>query len=110
MRKFELEVTRGDTIPLKVTVVRNGSALNIAGATFRFAGKQWLSDAVPLVECEEYEITSPTDGEVTITIPPEATASFTDTIVLNCDIEMIETDDKKTTVARGKLKVVADVA
>lgn len=110
MRKFNLEVVRGDTIPLKAVVSRDGSVMNIAGSTFRVAGKRWLNDSSYIFESTDYEIVSSVEGIVVITIPPEATEGITDTIDVHTDIEMIEADDRKTTVARGILRILVDVA
>lgn len=105
MRKFDLTATKGDLIPLRCAVVRNGSALNITGATFQLTARQWLSDTVPLITSDDFDIESPSGGIVIVNIAPELTEDFEDTVNLNVVIKMIELDGTPTTIARGKLKV-----
>lgn len=102
-----LEAVRGDDIRVSLTVQRNGSAVDISGATFTLSAKRWLSDLAYIFQTSDFVI----DGnEVIITIPQAATDDFTDTVSLNYDVEMVESTGLKTTVARGILKIWADVS
>lgn len=104
-------VVRGDTIKLLNTVKRNGSALNITGATFKFVAKRWLNDDTPLIDKDDaaFEILNASAGTVVLTIEPEDTSTFTDNITLHYNIEMTESDGTVTTIARGRIEFKMDV-
>lgn len=110
MAKFALEAVRGDTIPLQLTITRNNAAVNLTGAAFRLACKKWKNDTVPLILVETATVETPSSGVAVITILPEDTEDFEDTIILSCDIQLTESDGRKTTVASGSLKILADIA
>lgn len=103
---------RGDTTRLLFTITRAGAPLNLAGCTFKFRGKQWLTDTTWLIDKDNsaFTVLDENGGEVYVTIDPEDTLGFTDTIILNCECEMTEPDGRVTTVADGKLEYKMDVA
>lgn len=109
MNKFYLTGIRGDTIRFRVAVTRNSVPVNLTGATFRLGCKRWLSDTERLITITTFTVDDVTSGVVLIDIPSEDTENFIDTIDLNTDIQMTETDGSKTTVAYGILTILADV-
>lgn len=102
-----LEAVRGDDIRVSLTVQRNGSVVDVTGATFTLSAKRWLSDSDYVFQTSDFIVDA---GDVIITIPQASTDDFTDTISLNYDVEMVESNGLKTTVARGILKIWADVS
>ena len=107
MSDFNLFVQEGDTNRIQATITRNGSAVNLTGATFKLVCKRWASDdeddALFVVEDQQYfSVASPTSGVVVVTIPD---GSLEATMNLNTTLVMTEADSVVTTVARGVLVV-----
>ena len=109
MTPFKLTACRADDITLKVTVTRDGSAVNLTGASFILTARKWKNSAV-LIEVTTATITTPSTGIALITIPAEDTAGFTDDISLHTDVQMTEADGTITTVAYGILEVLLDIS
>lgn len=100
----------GDTIPLQITLSRNGVAIDLTGATLWFTAKDDLDDLDAAAVFQKktgglgIAITDAVNGRATVTIAPADTASLAnEPQTLECDIQLLEVDGTLTTVARGQL-------
>lgn len=115
MSDFALTAKRGDTIKVRVTVQRDGAPVNLTGALFWLTAKRWMhqSDADALIQKSSaggaVVVAAPATGVAIITINPDDTAGFTDSLQLHCDVQMVEQNGTVSTVALGTLTVLADV-
>lgn len=107
MINFELEAVGGDTIELLAEIVREGSPVNITGASFVFTARKDKYKAPYEFRLVGSDITiiDAAGGKALVTIDPSYTSDYTGVQILYCDLEMTENNGRVTTVAHGNLKI-----
>lgn len=115
MSEFAITAKRGDTIELSVTVTRSGAAVDLTDADLTFTAKRRYSDADADAVVQKTlgdgiaVVGDAEDGEILVTLDPEDTDSLTRQTVLLCDVQLVESDGRVTTVASGTLTITPDV-
>jgi hypothetical protein len=109
-KSFSKQAFVGDSIVLRLTITRNGAAVDLTGATLWFTAKEdWDDlDADAVFQKKTgglgIAVTDALAGEATVTIPGSDTASLDNEVqTLECDVQLLEVDGTLTTVARGQL-------
>lgn len=115
MAQFELEAYRGDTIRLSVPVIRNSSPVDLTGSTIYFTAKRKKNDldvdaVIQKSTDDGIIITDAELGQALIVIAPIDTSSLEDEPRLYCDVEVIEANGTRTTVANGRLTIKYDIS
>jgi hypothetical protein len=101
---FIITANLGDTVPLRIPVVRSGAAVDVTGATFVLECTLWRHSEV-LISITDTLIDTPSTGIVIMEIPPTEFEQFTESVLLHCAIIMTELGGKVTTVADGILNM-----
>lgn len=85
--------------------------VDLAGATLTFTARDKAGTVVFAVGTNDYIeiIAPPADGNAVATIPPSMTQSLAAPLWLNYDVQLVEADGTKTTVAKDRLVVSKDV-
>lgn len=115
MADFELISTRGDTIRILVPVTRNNAPVDLTGATLYFTAKRRKTDldaeaVIQKSTLDGITITDELNGQAVIIIQPANTSFLEDEPRLYCDVEVIEANGTRTTVARGRLTIQYDIS
>jgi len=108
-----IRLTRRDTFKFRVTITKNGTAVNITGATFLFTVKWNITDAGSIFTAslgDGIVVNSAINGIIDITFASAKTASLPAyKIILPYDLQMTETSGDVSTVLRGSLIIDPDV-
>jgi hypothetical protein len=109
MAQTAMEIIRGDTVPLTITVLANGSALNITGYTFFFTAKRTSGDAdgSAVISKTVTTLSDPTHGIMVITLTPTDTAIDAGKYLY--DIQMVSGAGAVTTLFYGVLTVLPEI-
>jgi hypothetical protein len=110
----DLTAVRGDTNEYDVTVTRDGSALDLTGATLKFTAKRSMDDSDLQAVFQKtigsgIVVTDEPGGLATLTVDPADTSSLPAPRSFHYDLELTESDGRVTTVAIGQLRLSADV-
>lgn len=111
-----LQMKRGDTVSLTVTVTQNGSPFNLTGCAMRMTAKWNYTDAdgsavFTRTVGSGIVLTTPLSGIATVTIAPANTSSLPAyTNNLFYDIQVTDTGSNVYTVQNGILTVDPDVS
>lgn len=114
-RSFSFARKRGDTISIALTISRNGSAIDLTGATIWFTAKEAVEDAdvdavFQKTTADGITIDDAPNGRATVVIEPADTAALgDDPVTLLCDVQVEEADGTTSTVAEGVLRITPDV-
>lgn len=107
MSQTNLSIIRKNTVPLTVTVLSNGTALNITGYTFYFTAKAKYGDASSVISKTVTTLSDPTHGIMEIIL------TATDTAVnpgnYYYDIQMVSPAGAVTTLFYGELQVIPNM-
>lgn len=114
MIKTALEMFRGDTVRIDLTVTQDGVTQDITGWTFWMTAK---TDAGLPDEDAFFQLTSPTDivitdaalGTARITIPASTTSGVASRATLLFDVQGRDMGGGIHTLANGTLKISPDV-
>jgi hypothetical protein len=110
-----LEIVRGDTVAITITVTLAGVAVDLTGASVWFTAKRHLTDAdasavFQLTVGAGIVLTNAAGGVATATILPAHTSGLTgESTRLHFDVQVKPAAGTVHTVARGALVVRADV-
>ena len=112
----DLTMDRGDDKTWEFTVLLDGTAVDITGASFRFMAKTRVSDTDgnAVVEATSANakcvITDAANGVMEVRLVPADTSSLTETARLYYDLQMTESGGEVRTISKGLLEVSADVS
>lgn len=115
MSDVNFTMVRGDTDVRQYQITRDGSAVDLTGATIRVTGKEKLSDADGSAV---FSLSSPASGIIiddavqgilTVTIAPVDTSSLNSNTSLYWDMQVTESNGRVSTPIRGRIEVVQDV-
>lgn len=108
-----IKMIRRDTFKFRVTITRNGSPVNITGATFTFSTKWNVRDAGTIFTCtagDGISIIDATNGIIEITISSAKTSTLPAfRLILPYDLQMIESGGDVSTVLIGNLTIEPDI-
>lgn len=102
----EIEMYRGDTKTITVTVTANGSAYNLTGAALVMTVRKY--DDGPVVFSNTMTIKDAAGGIAELTIPSATSAAFPVGSFVY-DIELTTSDGKVYTIVKSTFTVTADV-
>lgn len=117
-RNQNLTMVKSNTFSMDYTVLLNGTAVNITGATLRFTAKYNVTDADASAVFQLYSpsngitITSASAGTGVITIPVSATSTVaedTNGVPLYYDFQITDSGSNVYTLNYGVLKVLPNV-
>jgi len=104
---MQIEIYRGDSKTIKVSVTNNGAVMDLTGYTAKLTVKASEKDADYLMQAEVANIESPTEGIIIFNLSP------TDTNIAPgrhlYDVEIRKEPDTVHTVAIGEFIVKWDV-
>lgn len=114
MSDFTITAHRGDTIDLQVTITRDSAPVNLTGADLWMTAKNRLRDADVAAVFQKslgagiVIVGAASAGVALVTIDPADTDSLTRETVLYCDVQLLESSGRVTTVASGTLTIELD--
>lgn len=115
MTAFNLPEWRGDTIRFLVTVTRNGSPVNLAGASMWFTAKLNPSDddddatTIQKTIGNGIAVTSEAGGLAVVTLEDEDTDGLNAATDYYCDVKLLEASGIRTTIATGRMPIQLNV-
>lgn len=115
MSDFAITAKRGDTIDLEVSITRPGGPVDLTSVDLWFTGKLRERDADDDAVFQKTlgagiaVVGDPVDGVALVTLDPADTDSLLRQTTLYCDVQLVETDGRVTTVADGTLTIELDV-
>ena len=117
VNRRNLEMYSGNTFSFDVTVLNAGSAVDVTGYSFRMTAKYSVTDSdndavFSITSPGQIALTDPSNGEITVTIPPSSTSSLEtgQTYRLFYDLQMYNDPGIVYTICNGILKVVPRVS
>lgn len=110
----DLSMTRGDTPTFDLTITdAAGDAVDLTDATIAFTAKRSIADSATVFQKtvgSGVTVTNAAGGLASVLLAAGDTTALPDrTIALHYDVEVVESDGTKTTVASGLLTVSPDV-
>lgn len=104
----DIRLVQGDTYSSLITVIENGSPLDITGATFSFTAKRKLSDADDdaIISKDWSTHTAPTEGKTLLTLTDDQTDVEEGTYYFDIQFKLGGT---VATILIGKLFIIAQV-
>ena len=107
---MNLEMFRGDTKTINLTVSSNGVAVNLTGATVRLTVKTSVTDedVAAVLQKTVTTHTVPLDGETSIVIAPADTNAVTPAVYVY-DVQLKQSSGAISTLLFGEFRINADV-
>lgn len=110
---MRLRTARGDTRPWRFEVTQDGAPQSLVGATVRFSVRERMEDAAPLITRtvgSGITVEDAAAGIVEVRLAEADTATFVEPRTLYWDLEVVDSEGNRATVADGLLYVRPDVS
>jgi hypothetical protein len=114
MSNFDIEIVQGDdrTASITVTNPSTGAAVNLAGKRLTFTAKVHPSGAAAFVKTSPsggITITNAAGGLASMSILSADTLAYADTTILHCMLRLDDNPANPVTIARGTIRLVAEI-
>lgn len=110
--ELDLTIEQGADWTKTITFERDGSAVNLAGATIRMQARATYASEAKILDLSIGDgialVTTGLDGKFRITMEAEETALLT-TEIVRYDIEIVESDGTTTRLLEGQITLSLEV-